>query len=131
MYRMRRGCALTITTAACIAALASCGGAHSEYCTTLTDNSEVSATLFAPAVPGTVDEETVQQRLDLLGEVEDSVPDELSEDFATWTAYLEEIKPLIGSQDPDELTAMINARDDEVKTAGDALFDHYTGTCMD
>lgn len=130
MRSVRRPLALLFTVVG-MTALAACGGAGSEYCTTLTDNSEVSATVFTPVVPGMNDQEGVQERLDLLAEVEDSVPEELSEDFTTWQAYLEEAEPLVDSSDPEDTTALIDAGTDEVDAAGSALSDHYTGTCMD
>lgn len=130
MRTARRSLAL-ISALVGVLALTSCGGANSAYCTTLTDNSDVAATVFAAVAPGMSDQESVRARLDLLAEVEDSVPEDLSEDFATWTAYLEEVEPLIGSEDPADTRALIEAGTDEVDAASDALFEHYVGTCMD
>jgi Mg2+/Co2+ transporter CorC len=75
--------------------------------------------------------EQVEERLSLLGEVEDEVPSELQEDFTTWTEYLEEVGPLLDSEDSADVTGVIEAADDDVDAAGGALSDHYTGTCMD
>lgn len=130
MRSTRRPLALMIAVVG-MAALSACGNAGSEYCATLTESSEVSATVFTPVIPGMNDQEGVQERLDLLAEVEDSVPEEISEDFTTWQAYLEEVEPLIGSSDPEDITALIDAGTDEVDAAGSALSEHYTGTCMD
>ncbi|HEX7350622.1 hypothetical protein [Brachybacterium sp.] len=92
MRSARRPRGLMITVVG-MAALAACGNAGGEYCATLTDHSEVSAMVFTPVIPGMND----QEGLDLLAEVEDSVPEEISEDVTTWQAYLKEVEPLIGS----------------------------------
>jgi len=128
---MRHARATALLVPALALALSACGGANSAYCSTLTENSEVSATVFTAVVPGMVTAEQVDQRLALLGEVEDDVPEELQEDFSTWQGYLGEVGPLLDSEDPVDMTAVIEAGDDEVDAAGEALSDHYTGTCMD
>lgn len=128
---MRHARATALLVPALALTLSACGGANSAYCSTLTENSEVSATVFTAVVPGMVTAEQVDQRLALLGEVEDDVPEELQEDFSTWQGYLGEIGPLLDSEDPADMTAVIEAGDDEVDAAGEALSDHYTGTCMD
>ncbi len=128
---MRHARATALLVPALALTLSACGGANGAYCSTLTENSEVSATVFTAVVPGMVTAEQVDQRLALLGEVEDDVPEELQEDFSTWQGYLGEIGPLLDSEDPADMTAVIEAGDDEVDAAGEALSDHYTGTCMD
>ena len=110
--------------------LSACGGGDA-YCSTLTDNSDVSATVFTAVVPEMVTSEQVEDRLALLEQVEGDVPEELQEDFATWQGFLEEVGPKLDSEQPEEMTAVIEAADDEVDAAGEALSDHYTGTCMD
>ena len=110
--------------------LSACGGGDA-YCSTLTDNSDVSATVFTAVVPEMVTSEQVEDRLALLEQVEGDVPEELQEDFATWQGFLEEVGPKLDSEQPEEMTAVIEAADDEVDAAGEALADHYTGTCMD
>lgn len=128
---MRHARATALLVPALALTLSACGGANSAYCSTLTENSEVSATVFTAVVPGMVTAEQVDQRLALLGEVEDDVPEELQEDFTTWQGFLDEVGPLLDSEDPADMTAVIEAGDDEVDAAGEALSDHYTGTCMD
>ena len=108
-------------------ALSACGGASGAYCSTLTDNSEVSATVFTQVLPGQTDSSQIDERLELLGQVEDDVPEALRADLDTWTTYLEEVGPLMESGDQ---VATFEAATDEVTAAGDALFEHYTGTCM-
>jgi predicted small lipoprotein YifL len=112
-------------------ALAGCGGGGGAYCSTLTENSDVAATVFTPVIPGMVSAEQVEERLSLLGEVEDDVPSELQEDFTAWSEYLEEVGPLLGSADSADVSGVTEAADDDVDAAGEALSDHYTGTCMD
>lgn len=107
--------------------LSACGGAESAYCDTLTENSEVAATVYGPVVPGQADAAQIDRRLDLLSQVADDVPEDLEGDFATWTAYLEEVGPLLDSGDMD---AVLEAMTDDVDVAGEALFEHYTGTCI-
>lgn len=110
--------------------LSACGGGDA-YCSTLTANSDISATVYTAIVPGMVASEQVDERLALLEQVQDDVPEELQEDFTTWQGFLEEVGPLLESDDPADTTAVIEAGDDEVDAAGEALADHYTGTCMD
>ena len=110
--------------------LSACGGGDA-YCSTLTDNSDVSATVFTAVVPGMVTSEQVDERLALLEQVQDDVPEELQEDFTTWQGFLDEVGPKLDSEDPADTTAVIEAADDEVDAAGEALSDHYTGTCME
>lgn len=78
-------------------------------------------------MPGQADAAQIDRRLDLLTQVADDVPEDLEGDFATWTAYLEEVRPLLDSGDMD---AVLEAMTDDVDVAGEALFEHYTGTCM-
>ena len=128
---MRHVRATALLVPALALTLSACGGANSAYCSTLTDNSDVSATVFTAVVPGMVTSEQVEDRLALLEQVEGDVPEELQEDFATWQGFLEEVGPKLDSEQPEEMTAVIEAADDEVDAAGEALSDHYTGTCMD
>ena len=128
---MRHARAAVLLVPALALTLSACGGANSAYCSTLTDNSDVSATVFTAVVPGMVTSEQVEDRLALLEQVEGDVPEELQEDFATWQGFLEEVGPKLDSEQPEEMTAVIEAADDEVDAAGEALSDHYTGTCME
>jgi len=128
---MRHVRATALLVPALALTLSACGGANSAYCSTLTDNSDVSATVFTAVVPEMVTSEQVEDRLALLEQVEGDVPEELQEDFATWQGFLEEVGPKLDSEQPEEMTAVIEAADDEVDAAGEALSDHYTGTCMD
>jgi len=126
--RSVRAAAQLVPALALTLALGACGGGESAYCDTLTENSEVAATVYGPVVPGQADAAQIDRRLDLLTQVADDVPEDLEGDFATWTAYLEEVQPLLDSGDMD---AVLEAMTDEVDVAGAALFEHYTGTCMD
>ena len=128
---MRHVRATALLVPALALTLSACGGANSAYCSTLTDNSDVSATVFTAVVPGMVTSEQVEDRLALLEQVEGDVPEELQEDFATWQSFLEEVGPKLDSEEPEDTTAVIEAADDEVDAAGEALSDHYTGTCME
>ena len=128
---MRHVRATALLVPALALTLSACGGGNSAYCSTLTDNSDVSATVYTAVVPGMVTSEQVDERLDLLEQVEGDVPEELQEDFTTWQSFLEEVGPKLESEDPEDMTAVIEAADDEVDAAGEALADHYTGTCMD
>ena len=127
---MRHVRATALLVPALALTLSACGGGDA-YCSTLTDNSDVSATVFTAVVPEMVTSEQVEDRLALLEQVEGDVPEELQEDFATWQGFLEEVGPKLDSEQPEEMTAVIEAADDEVDAAGEALSDHYTGTCMD
>lgn len=124
---MRHVRAAALLVPALALSLSACGGGSSAYCDTLTDNSAVSATVFGPVVPGQADASQIDARLELLGEVEGDVPSDLQEDFDTWTAYLEEVGPLLEEGDQ---AAVLDAATDDVDAAGETLFDHYTGTCM-
>src|SRR5699024_7542076 len=128
---MRRLRAAALLVPALALTLSACGGGSSAYCDTLTDNSAVSATVFAPAIPGMATSEQVEERLDLLEQVEDDVPEEIQEEFTIWQQHLEEIGPKLDSEDSEELNEVIQSRTDEVAAAGETLSDHYTGTCMD
>ena len=127
---MRHVRATALLVPALALTLSACGGGDA-YCSTLTDNSDVSATVFTAVVPGMVTSEQVEDRLALLEQVEGDVPEELQEDFTTWQSFLEEVGPKLDSEEPEDTTAVIEAADDEVDAAGEALSDHYTGTCMD
>ena len=127
---MRHVRATALLVPALALTLSACGGGDA-YCSTLTDNSDVSATVFTAVVPGMVTSEQVDERLALLEQVQDDVPEELQEDFTTWQGFLDEVGPKLDSEDPADTTAVIEAADDEVDAAGEALSDHYTGTCMD
>ena len=127
---MRHVRATALLVPALALTLSACGGGDA-YCSTLTDNSDVSATVYTAVVPGMVTSEQVEDRLALLEQVEGDVPEELQEDFATWQGFLEEVGPKLDSEQPEEMTAVIEAADDEVDAAGEALSDHYTGTCME
>ena len=127
---MRHVRATALLVPALVLALSACGGGDA-YCSTLTDNSDVSATVYTAVVPGMVTSEQVDERLALLEQVQDDVPEELQENFTTWQSFLEEVGPKLDSEEPEEMTAVIEAADDEVDAAGEALSDHYTGTCMD
>ena len=127
---MRHVRATALLVPALALTLSACGGGDA-YCSTLTDNSDVSATVFTAVVPGMVTSEQVDERLALLEQVQDDVPEELQEDFTTWQGFLDEVGPKLDSEDPADTTAVIEAADDEVDAAGEALSDHYTGTCME
>src|SRR5690606_20365703 len=126
--RSVRAAAQLVPALALTLALGACGGGESAYCNTLTENSEVAATVYGPVVPGQADAAQIDRRLDLLTQDADDVPEDLEDHFATWTAYLQEVQPLLDSGDMD---AVLEAMTDEVDVAGAALFEHYTGTCMD
>jgi hypothetical protein len=123
---MRRP-AVLLAAGAGVLALSACGGGSSAYCTTLTDNSEVAAGVFNPVIPGMASEEDLDARLDLLEQVQDDVPEELAEDFTTWQGYLETAAEDI---ETDAAAAFEAGQADDVQAARDALFEHYTGTCM-
>jgi hypothetical protein len=72
-------------------------------------------------------EEDLDARLDLLEQVQDDVPEELAEDFTTWQGYLETAAEDI---ETDAAAAFEAGQADDVQAARDALFEHYTGTCM-
>jgi hypothetical protein len=127
---MRHTRAVVLLVPALALTLSACGGGDDAYCSTLSENSDVAATVFTPVIPGMVTSDQVDERLSLLGEVEDDVPSELQADFTTWTEYLEEVGPLLDSEDSADVTGVIEAADDDVDAAGEALSDHYTGTCM-
>ena len=128
---MRHVRATALLVPALALTLSACGGGNSAYCSTLADNSDVSATVYTAVVPGMVTSEQVDERLALLEQVQDDVPEELQEDFTTWQGFLDEVGPKLDSEDPADTTAVIEAADDEVDAAGEALSDHYTGTCME
>ncbi|MCT1436368.1 hypothetical protein [Brachybacterium paraconglomeratum] len=127
---MRHARAAVLLLPALALTLGACGGADA-YCSTLSDNAQLSATVYTSVVPGMVTSEQADERLALLGELEGDVPEDLQEDFTTWQDYLEEVGPKLDSQEPEDMTAVIDAGDDEVDAAREALFDHYNSTCMD
>src|SRR5699024_12128572 len=94
--------------------LSACGGGSSAYCDTLTDNSAVSATVFAPAIPGMATSEQAEERLDLLDQVEDDVPEEIQEEITIWQQHLEENGPKPDSEDSEEQNEVIQFRTEEV-----------------
>ncbi|UQN28661.1 hypothetical protein [Brachybacterium kimchii] len=104
--------------------LAGCGAGQGDFCEVLNDNTDLAATVFTPVIPEMVDATTVQQRLDLVDQIEDP-PSDLEDDLTTWRNYLQKALDNI-----DDATAVINAGTDEVDAAQEALFDRYTGTCM-
>lgn len=104
--------------------LAGCGAGQGDFCDVLTDNTETAATVFTPVIPGMVDEATIQQRIDLVDQIEDP-PSDLEDHLSTWRTYLQTAQDNI-----DDATAVIDAGTPEVDEAQEALFERYTGTCM-
>lgn len=48
-----------------------CGPGPGDSCDVLTYNTETAATVFTPVIPGMVVEATIQQRIDLVDQIED------------------------------------------------------------
>lgn len=122
--RSRTALPSLLLTSSLALVLSGCGGGQGDFCDVLTDNTKVAATVFTPVTPGMVDESMVQGRLDLVDQIEDP-PDDLEDDLDTWREYLQ-----TALENIDDPTAVIDARTDEVDAAQDALFEHYTDSCM-
>lgn len=122
---VRRTPIILLTLGASAAMLSGCAsGGDAGFCGPLIDDTQTAAVAFAALVPGMNTGAEVQGRLDLVEEIEPTA--ELADDLESWTGYL-----TVGAESiDDDPTAVINAYDDDVKAAGDALFEYYNGTCM-
>lgn len=124
---MRRTLIPVLGATAALLALTSCSGGADAYCTTLTDDSATAAVVYTTLIHGMNTVEEAQARLDLVIAAEEDVPEELAEDLSTWKGYLE---GAVQDLDADPNAVFEEGNSDDVSSAGDALFQHYTGTCM-
>lgn len=100
------------------------GPGSTSVCEVLTSDTATAATLFAPVIPGMHDLGYVQKRRALLDQVSEP-PEDLATEWAVWSDYLAGAEGAI--EQPTELLAL---QTDEVKAAGDELFDFYTDSCL-
>lgn len=124
---MRRTLLPALASTAAVLSLTACGDGSGAYCETLTDDSATAAVVYTSLIPEMNSVEDAQARLDLVIAAEEDVPDELAEDLSTWKSYLE---GAVQDMETDPNAVFAEANSDEVSSAGDALFEHYTGTCM-
>ena len=124
---MRRTLLPALGAPTALLALSACGGGADEYCTTLTDDPGIAAVVYAPLIPGMDTVEDAQARLDLVTAAEEDAPEELAEDLATWKDYLE---TAVQDMEEDPNAVLEQGNSAEVSSAGDALSEHYTSTCM-
>ncbi|WP_341956369.1 hypothetical protein [Microbacterium sp. LWH13-1.2] len=121
----RRSPIILLALGASAVLLSGCAtGGDAGFCGPLIDDTQTSAAAFSPLIPGMNTEGDVTARLALMEKVEPTP--ELADDLETWKGYLTVASESI----TDDVTTMITAYDDDVKAAGEALFDYYTGTCM-
>jgi hypothetical protein len=121
----RRSPIIVLALAASAVMLSGCAsGGDAGFCGPLIDDTQTSAAAFSPLIPGMNTEGDVAARLALMEKVEPTP--ELADDLEAWKGYLSVAAESI----TDDPTAMITAYDDDVKASGEALFEHYNGTCM-
>lgn len=122
----RRTPIILLALGASAAMLSGCtSGGDADFCGPLFDDTQTAATAFSPLIAGMNTEGDVQARLALVEELEPPTP-ELADDLKAWEGYLTVAVDAIG----DDPTALMTAYDDEVKASGEALFEYYTGTCL-
>lgn len=121
--------AAVVSVAALTTTLTSCGLGSSEYCDTLTENSDRAATLYTAYAAMEPPAEWAQQRLDLMDEAGQPDDEDLVDDRETYRDYLEDMTDLGPDEQKDAI--LLGADEPGVEDARDALADHYTGECMD
>lgn len=121
----RRSPIILLALGASAVALSGCAsGGDAGFCGPLYDDSQTAAVAFVPLVPGMNTQEDVRLRLELVEKLEPT--DELSADLTAWTGYL-----TVGAESiDDDPTTVIDAYDDDTEAAGQALFEYYSGTCL-
>ncbi|WP_431074446.1 hypothetical protein [Microbacterium phyllosphaerae] len=121
----RRSSIILLALSASAVLLSGCAsGGDAGFCGPLLDDTQTSAAAFSPLIPGMNSEGDVTARLALMEKVEPTA--ELVDDLEAWKGYL----TVAAESITDDPTAMITAYDDDVKASGEALFEYYTGTCM-
>lgn len=114
--------AVALTTA-----LTSCGLGSSEYCDTLSDESNSAGQVYQPYVATEAPADWAEPRLDLLEEAGEPDDDDLADHYETHLAYLEDMTQLEADEQNDAV--MLTADDPEIGKAQDALFDDWNTNC--
>lgn len=114
--------AVALTTA-----LTSCGLGSSEYCDTLSDESNSAGQVYQPYIATEAPADWAEPRFDLLEEAGEPDDDDLADHYETHLAYLEDMTQLEADEQNDAV--MLTADDPEIRKAQDALFDDWNTNC--
>jgi len=111
-----------------VLSLAGCSSGADEYCSTLRA-SVTGATLFSAHTAWGGGSNPLDQRLQLMDAAEDTVPEDLADDWAVWRTHVEAVRdyetgesPMPGLADDPEA--------DAAREAGSRLGTHYVDTCF-
>lgn len=127
MHALRRSAATLGVVAMTATALTACGLGSSEYCDTLSTDSNNAGQVYLPYVAGEAPADWAEPRLDLLEEAGEPDDGDLADDYETYLAYLEDMSEMEDDEQNDAM--MLTADDPEIGEARDALFDDWNTNC--